>query len=128
MSNEQQILNLIAQYTHYVNQGAFDKVGELFAEGKLLSPGQVTEGKDGVANQMKQNMQIYDDGTPRTSHLNTNTILDIREDKDEATASTYSYLTIMQDDGKRGFSLPSIAVGRYNDTFIRKNGKWQFSI
>lgn len=31
MSNEQEILNLIAQYTHYVDQGDFDAVGRLFA-------------------------------------------------------------------------------------------------
>lgn len=126
MSNEQQILNLIAQYTHYVDQAQFDKVGELFAEGKLLSPGQVMEGKEGVASQLKKNLQVYADGTPRTAHLTTNTILDIQEDKDEATA--VSYLTILQDDSERGFPLQPIAVGKYNDTFKRKNGQWQFSV
>lgn len=126
MSNEQQILNLIAQYTHYVDQAQFDKVGELFAEGKLLSPGQVMEGKDGVASQLKKNLQVYADGTLRTAHLTTNIVLNIDEDKDEATAA--SYLTILQDDSERGFPLQPIAVGRYNDTFVRKNGQWQFSI
>ncbi len=126
MSNEQQILNLIAQYTHYVDQAQFDKVGELFAEGKLLSPGQVMEGKEGVASQLKKNLQVYADGTLRTAHLTTNTVLHIDEEKNEATAA--SYLTILQDDSERGFPLQAIAVGRYNDTFVRKNGKWQFSI
>lgn len=126
MSNEQQILNLIAQYTHYVDQAQFDKVGELFADGKLLSPGQVMEGKEGVANQLEKNLQVYADGTLRTAHLTTNTVLNIDEEKDEATA--VSYLTILQDDSERGFPLQPIAVGKYNDTFKRKNGQWQFSV
>ncbi|TBO36438.1 nuclear transport factor 2 family protein [Pedobacter kyonggii] len=33
MSSEQQIHNLIARYTHYVDQARFDKVGDLFANG-----------------------------------------------------------------------------------------------
>ncbi len=128
MSNEQQILNLIAQYAHYVDQGAFDKVGELFAEGTLLSPGQELKGKESVANQLKQNLQIFADGTPRTAHLNTNTVLNIEEEKDEATAVSTSYLTILPEEGEKGFSFQSIAVGRYDDTFIRKNGQWHFSV
>lgn len=48
MSNEQQILNLIAQYTHYVDQGEFEKVGMLFANGEIIAAGGVMEeGRDG---------------------------------------------------------------------------------
>jgi len=92
MSSERQILNLIAQYTHYVDQAKFDKVGELFANGRIIAPGSTMEGKDGVAKQLEQNLQVYADGTPRTAHVTTNSLLDILEDKDEATA--VSYLTI----------------------------------
>jgi len=35
MSSEQQIQNLIDRYTHYVDQPRFDKVGDLFADGKI---------------------------------------------------------------------------------------------
>lgn len=84
-----------------MDQARFDKVGELFADGKLLSPGQVMEGKEGVSGQLEKNLQVYADGTPRTAHITTNTVLDIKEDKEEATA--VSYLTILQDDSKRGF-------------------------
>ena len=52
MTNEQQILNLIAQYTYYVDQAKFDKVGELFANGKIIAPGSNMEGKEGVAKQL----------------------------------------------------------------------------
>lgn len=63
MSNEQQIHNLIARYTHYVDQARFDKVGDLFANGKIISPGNVMEGKEGVVSQLSKNLQVYTDGT-----------------------------------------------------------------
>lgn len=126
MSNEQQIHNLIALYTHYVDQARFDKVGDLFANGKIISPGNVMEGKEGVVSQLNKNLQVYPDGTLRTAHLTTNTVLDIQEDTDEATA--VSYLTILQADAERGLSLQPIAVGHYHDTFKRVDGKWEFSV
>jgi len=126
MSSERQILNLIAQYTHYVDQAKFDKVGELFANGRIIAPGSTMEGKDGVAKQLEQNLQVYADGTLRTAHVTTNSLLDILEDKDEATA--VSYLTIFQQDADRDFSLQPIAIGRYHDLFKRMDGKWYFSV
>ncbi len=66
MSNEQQILNLIGQYTHYLDQGNFEKVGELVANGKIIAPGNVMEGKENIARLLTQNLQVYADGTPRT--------------------------------------------------------------
>ncbi|MEN4759142.1 nuclear transport factor 2 family protein [Chryseobacterium sp. C39-AII1] len=126
MSSEQQILNLIAQYTHYLDQAKFDQVGELFANGKIISPGTVMEGKDGVASQLSKNLQVYADGTLRTAHITTNTVLDIQEEKNKASA--VSYLTIMQVDPERGFPLQAIAGGRYHDLFKYVEGKWEFSV
>lgn len=54
MSSEQQILNLIGKYTHYLDQADFEKVGELFMNGKIISPGSSMEGKEGVASQLKK--------------------------------------------------------------------------
>lgn len=126
MSNEQQIHNLIARYPHYVDQARFDKVGDLFANGKIISPGNVMEGKEGVVSQLRKNLQVYTDGTLRTAHLPTNTVLDIQEDANKAMA--VSYLTILQADAERGLSLQPIAVGRYHDTFKRVDGNWEFSV
>ena len=126
MSNEQQLLNLIAQYTHYIDQAKFDKAGELFANGKIITPYSVMEGKESVAKQLDKNLQVYADGTLRTAHVTTNTVLDIQENKDEATA--VSYLTIFQQDADRDFPLQPIAIGRYHDLFKRTDGKWYFSV
>ena len=126
MSNEQEILNLIAQYTHYVDQGDFNGVGSLFTNGKIIAAGSSMEGKEGVANQLAKNLQVYTDGTKRKAHVTTNTILNIQEGKDHASA--VSYLTIYQQDDKRDFPLQPIMVGRYHDTFKRQNGQWHFSV
>lgn len=126
MSNEQQILNLIGQYTHYLDQADFEKVGKLFTNGKIIAPGSSMEGREGVANQLKKNIQVYPDGTLRTAHVTTNVVLDIQEEKNEATA--VSYLTILQQDAERGLALQPIAAGRYHDVFKRINNTWYFSI
>ncbi|WP_295222623.1 nuclear transport factor 2 family protein [uncultured Chryseobacterium sp.] len=124
MSNEQQILNLIGQYTHYLDQGNFEKVGELFADGKIIAPGNIMEGQESIAKQLAQNLQVYADGTPRTAHVTTNIVLDIQQD--EATA--VSYLTIFQQDAERNFPLQPIAIARYHDAFKKTNDKWRFSV
>jgi len=126
MNSERQILNLIAQYTHYIDNGEFEKVGELFNTGKIIAPGNVMEGKQGVVSQLGKNLQIYTDGTPRTAHITTNTALEIEENKNEATA--VSYLTILQDDAERGLPLQPILVGRYYDVFRRVGDTWHFSV
>lgn len=126
MNSERQILNLIAQYTHYVDNAQFDKVGKLFTSGKIIAAGNVMEGKTGVTNQLGKNLQVYADGTLRTAHVTTNTYLEIQEDKDEATA--VSYLTILQDDAERGLPLQPILVGRYHDVFRRTGDTWYFSV
>lgn len=84
------------------------------------------EGKEEVISQLSKNLQVYTDGTLRTAYLTTNTVLDIQEDTDEATA--VSYLTILQADTKRGLSLQPIALGRYHDAFKRVDGRWEFSV
>lgn len=126
MSNEQQIQNLISLYTHYLDNGQFDKLGELFSQGKIVAPGNIMVGKGAIFSQLSRNIQVYSDGTPRTAHVTTNTVLDIQEDKSEATA--VSYLTIFQDDSARGLPLQPIAIGRYHDLFKLSNGRWQFSV
>lgn len=122
MTNEQQILNLIVQYTCYVDQAKFDKVGELFANGKIIAPGSTMEGKEGVAKQLVKNLRVYSDGTLKTAHITTNTVLEFHQENNEASA--VSYLTIFQQDADRDFPLQPIAIGRYHDTFKRTDGKW----
>lgn len=126
MSNEQEILNLIGQYTHFLDKGDFDGVGNLFAEGKIITTGSSMEGKEAISKKLTEDLQVYSDGTTRTAHVTTNTVLDIQEEKDQASA--VSYLTIYQQDDERDFPLQPIMIGKYHDTFKRKNGQWHFSV
>ena len=125
MNNERAILNLIAQYTHYVDQAQFDKVGELFAKGKLITSFNAPEGKEQVKTHMENNLQVYPDGTLRTSHVTTNTVLNIDESGKNATA--ISYLTLFQANADKNFPLQAILTGQYHDEFALTDGEWHFA-
>ena len=66
--------------------------------------------------------RIYDDGSPHTKHVTTNSIIEV--DEDGATAASRSYYTVFQqvDD----LPLQPIIAGRYHDTFQRIDGHWWF--
>lgn len=124
MNNERAILNLIAQYTHYVDQAKFEEVGELFAKGKLITSFNSPEGKEQVAKHMENNLQVYPDGTLRTSHVTTNIVLDI--DEAAGTATAQSYLTLFQANPDKDFPLQAILTGTYHDKFALAEGAWYF--
>jgi len=124
MNNERAILNLIAQYTHYVDQAQFDNVGELFAKGKLITSFNSPEGKEQVAKHMENNLQVYPDGTLRTSHVTTNIVLNI--DEAAGTATAQSYLTLFQANPDKDFPLQAILTGTYHDQFAVADGVWYF--
>jgi len=124
MNNERAILNLIAQYTHYVDQAQFDNVGQLFAKGKLITSFNSPEGKEQVSKHMDNNLQVYADGTLRTSHVTTNIVLNIDEATETATAQ--SYLTLFQANPDKGFPLQAILTGTYHDQFALADGAWYF--
>jgi hypothetical protein len=125
ISSERAIENLQAQYTHLLDQGNLAGVAALFAKGRLVSLGEVIEGAEAVEQLLRRNLQIYADGTPRTAHVTTNTVLHIGEQEETATA--VSYLTIFQQDQDRDFPLQPIMIGRYADRFARTAGEWHFT-
>jgi hypothetical protein len=124
MNNEREILNLIAQYTHYVDQAQFDKVGELFTNGTLITSFNSPKGKEQVEKHLTDNLQVYSDGTLRTAHVTTNIVLNI--DEAAGTATSVSYLTLFQNNPDTDFPLQAILTGRYHDHFRLADGEWQF--
>jgi 3-phenylpropionate/cinnamic acid dioxygenase small subunit len=66
---------------------------------------------------------LYADGTPRTRHLVTNTIIDVDEPAGRATARSYN--TTLQQVPGRGIEI--IATARYEDSFVCLEGSWRFS-
>ena len=123
-----QIRNLIHRYSEAVDQGRFDVLGELFADATVRmamgsgSPGPGIDGRS-VAALFGGGIILYADGTPRTRHLVTNTIIDVDEPAGRATARSYN--TTLQQVPGRGIEI--IATARYEDTFLVLGDRWRFS-
>jgi len=123
-SAERDIENLIASYAFLVDDGDFDGLGDLLNHCDFtLRSGPTVRGKEAIAALVKKAIQIFDDGTPRTRHVTTNTVLEV--DDDAGTARARSYFTVFQAVGD--FPLQPIVCGRYRDRFERVEGKWRFA-
>ncbi|HTX27257.1 MAG TPA: nuclear transport factor 2 family protein [Streptosporangiaceae bacterium] len=122
-----EIRNLIHRYAEAVDGGRFEVLGELFAAATVRvavgagSPGPAMPGSSVVA-MFGDGIILYADGTPRTRHLVTNTIIDVDEEGGRATARSYN-TTLQQVPGR---SIEIIATARYEDTFERSGGAWRF--
>jgi hypothetical protein len=71
---------------------------------------------------LRDDVIVYDDGTPRTKHVTTNLAIEI--DEEAGTAVSRAYFTALQ-------ALPELAPqrivsGRYHDRFERREGLWRF--
>jgi hypothetical protein len=118
------IENLIATYAFLVDDGEFAKLGDLLADADFsLNGGPAVSGREAIERLARETLQTYDDGTPRTSHVTTNII--IEADEREGTATSSSYFTVFQ--SLPGFPLQAIASGRYHDRFQKHNGRWRFT-
>ena len=123
-----QIRNLIHRYSEAVDLGRFEVLDELFADATVRmamgsgEPGAPIEGRT-ISRMFGGGIILYADGTPRTRHLVTNTIIDVDESSGRATARSYN-TTLQQVPGR---SIEIIATARYEDTFLLVGGTWRFS-
>ncbi|WP_215541257.1 nuclear transport factor 2 family protein [Amycolatopsis sp. CA-230715] len=117
------IENLIATYAELVDDGDFTGLGALFADATFIGGGEPAHGRDAVEKMFRDTLITYDDGTPRTQHVTTNTIIEV--DEDAGTATSRAYFTVLQ--ALPGGPLRTIACGRYHDRFARTNGEWHFA-
>ncbi|WP_067697274.1 nuclear transport factor 2 family protein [Nocardia jejuensis] len=115
------VLNLIARYAELVDDGDFAGVGALFADGVFTSGGASVEGAEGVEKMLRAMVIRYEDGTPRTHHVTTNTAVEF----DGTTATARSYFTVLQ--ALPDLPLQPIVTGRYRDRFHRQGDRWQFA-
>jgi SnoaL-like domain len=123
-----QIRNLIHRYSEAVDQGRFEVLDELFADATVrtaMGSGSPGAGLGGalVAAMFRDRIILYADGTPRTRHLVTNTIIEVDEAAGRATARSYN-TTLQQVPGR---SIEIIATARYEDSFALVDGAWRFS-
>jgi SnoaL-like domain len=124
----EQIRNLIHRYSEAVDQGRFEVLDELFAFASVrtaMGAGAPGPGLDGraVSAAFGDGIILYADGTPRTRHLVTNTIIEVDESAGRATARSYN-TTLQQVPGRE---VEIIATARYEDSFVCVAGSWRFS-
>ena len=124
MSAGDEVRNLLGEYCDRIDAGDFAGVGELFEHGALAdgSGRELARGTEAVAAFYAAGTLLHD-GSPRTKHLVTNTVLEIDEERASAIARS-SYLVLQQ---VGSGPLQPIITGRYHDSFERHDGRWRFA-
>jgi hypothetical protein len=114
---------LIHEYCFRLDDGDLDGVATLFADAEFSSSTNMTPRRGTAAvREMLAGVILYDDGTPRSQHMITNTTITF--DADNAAASR-SYFCVLQ--SRPGFPLQPILAGAYVDQFARVDGAWRFA-
>ena len=116
------IASLIATYAEFVDGGDFAAVGLLLADATFTGGAGLVSGRDAIEEMLRDNVMVYDDGTPRTKHVTTNLAIDV--DEEVGTAVSRSYFTVLQ--ALSDLPLQPIVSGRYHDRFERHEGQWRF--
>jgi hypothetical protein len=122
-----EIENLLHTYAERIDAGDLSGVADLFAHGRIAAateatPEQTFEGRDRVLALYRGSTRIYDDGSPHTKHVTTNSIIEVADGADSGSAR--SYFTVFQQ--VEDLPLQPIISGRYHDTFHRIDGRWCF--
>ena len=123
-----EIEHLLYRYAEAIDAGDLASVGELFRHGRICAatddgPVVLAEGAEAVAGLYRSLVILHDDGTPRTRHLVANPVTDV--DDALGTATSRSSFTVLQ--ATDTLPLQPIVVGRYDDTFHRVGGAWEFA-
>ena len=121
-SSYRAIENLIATYAELVDDGDFAGVGVLFADATFMGGAGSVTGREAIEQMLRDNVIVYDDGTPRTKHVTTNLAIEV--DEEAGTAVSRSYFTALQ--ALPDMALQPIVSGRYHDRFARRDGPWRF--
>jgi hypothetical protein len=115
---------LLADYAERIDAGDFDGVGRLFADATIVDPSGavIASGSDEVAALFRATTRRFEDGTPRTKHVTTNTIVEV-DDRDARAAEVRSCFVVFQ---HTAGSLQPIVAGRYIDQLELREGAWRF--
>ncbi|OAN63772.1 nuclear transport factor 2 family protein [Sphingomonas sp. TDK1] len=116
------VRQLIARYAHHLDEGKFGEVADLLQHAEFDVVGNVVAGRDAIEAFLDAGIQRHADGTPRTWHTVTNTLIDVDGSGEQASSSSY-YTVFQQLDG---FPLQPIVTGKYLDRFARVDGEWRF--
>lgn len=118
------IRQLLYRYCELMDAGDFTELAALFADAVMVDDvgTVVAEGRAGVQALYDRGTRLYD-GSPRTRHLTSNSIIDV--DPAAGTAFARSVYVVFQ--ATDDLALQPIISGRYRDRFARADaGDWHF--
>jgi 3-phenylpropionate/cinnamic acid dioxygenase small subunit len=118
------IRRLLFRYCELMDAGNFTELAALFTDAVMVDDdgNVVAEGRAGVQALYDRGTRLYD-GSPRTRHLTSNSIIDV--DQEAGTASARSVYVVFQ--ATEHLALQPIITGRYRDRFARADdGTWHF--
>ena len=122
--DEQAIQNLLHRYCELQDAADFVGVSELFRHATYrVQNGPTSRGYDEVHALKTHHDRKHADGSLRTKHVTTNTIIELGAMG--RTASTRSYFLVLQ--ATEVLPLQVVIAGRDLDTFERADGAWRFT-
>ena len=118
------IRNLLGRYCELMDAGDFAGLGDLLDDAVLADEHGTEVARGGDAVQALYEQTRLHDGSPRTRHLTTNSIIEVDEVRGTATARS-AYVVLQATDA---LHLQPIIAGRYADAFKRHpDGEWRFA-
>jgi 3-phenylpropionate/cinnamic acid dioxygenase small subunit len=120
------IENLIATYAELVDDGDFAAGGRLLADATFTDAAGSASGSDRIEKMLRDNLIVYDDGTPRTKHVTSNIAVEV--DEEAGTALARSYFTVLQ--ALPDLPLQPIVGGRSRPLRAAQRavaGQWRFA-
>src|SRR4051794_35528959 len=119
-----QIERLVFSYPYHLDEGRFDRLGELFADADLFIGDELAAHHDpaAVGDLWRRFVRLHPNGTPRTRHIASNLIID---DDGPGRARAHSYILVVQQTSAA--RLAPIIAGDYLDRFAKAGGVWRFT-
>lgn len=115
------IRETMARYCHALDACRFDDVAALFTEDGVWTTSYGTAtGRAAIAALLERNVPKPGEG-PQRKHYVANIIVALDGDRADARSD---YLVVR--DSERG-PLP-VMCGTYHDTFLKRDGRWQFAM
>ena len=120
-SDEVAIANLVHRYAELFDAGDLEAAAGLFAHA-VIRTGDADLDATGLLALWRRLVRIHADGTPCTSHVTTNLLIEVAPDE---TATSRSKYTVFQ--ATDTLPLQAVVAGSYADTFAKGDGSWRFA-
>jgi SnoaL-like domain len=121
-SDELAIANLIHRYAELFDAGDLEGAAGLFTHAVIRAGDTELDATSPLAL-WRRLVQIHADGTPRTSHVTTNLVIEVAAEDDTATCRA-KYTVFQATDT---LPLQAVVAGSYADTFAKVDGSWRFA-